>query len=182
MKLLKMKLLKMLAIATLLTPVSMMAMTAKIKSDDKKIYEVLKGDTRGSYMKPGLAVDLNYSAEHVEVGEVADINISIITHLSEGTLKVDLKSLEEALNIEEKHLTFELSKGENVFPINLQVSSAQEGKYYVTVFILLEDNGGRVFDVPVQVGTVNQKLSTKNVEITDEGVAVSSSPAQEEIQ
>ncbi|CAA6820108.1 MAG: Unknown protein [uncultured Sulfurovum sp.] len=178
-----MKLLKMLVIATLLTQVGAMAMTAKIKDDNKKIYEVLKGDTRSSYMKPGLAVDLIYSSEHVEVGEFSDINISIITDLNEGILKVNLKSLEdELIHIEEKNLEFKLSKSENIFPINLQVSSEEEGEHYLTVFISLEGHGGRVFDIPVKIGTISEKISTKPVEITDEGVAVSSSPAEEEIK
>lgn len=178
-----MKILKTLAIATLLTQVGAMAMTSKIKSETKTVYEVLEGDSQSTYMKPGLAVNLTYTSEHVDVGEVSDVNISITTQLSEGVLKVNLKSLEEGImDVEEKNLEFKLSKGENVFPINLQLSSENEGKYYLTVFISLEGQGGRVFEVPVKIGTISKKISTKNVEITDQGVAVSSSPAEEEIK
>jgi hypothetical protein len=178
-----MKILKILLTSTLLVTIPAMAMTSKIKEGTKTVYTVLEGDSKDRYSKPGLAVNLSYKSEHVGVGEASDVNITITTALSEGTLKVKLKALEnDEWDLEEKNLEFKLSKTENSFPINLQLSSENEGQYYLSVFVSLEGEGGRVFEVPVNIGNIKEKLSTKAVEITDKGTAVTSSAAEEEIK
>lgn len=178
-----MKTLKILLVSVLLLGVLVNAMSSKVKVRDTTSYKVLKGDSKESYMKPGLAVNLSYTSEHVDVGEISDVNITITTTLDEGVLKVNLKSLEEnKLDLEEQNLEFTLLKGDNDFPIHLQLSSENEGSYYVTIFVSLEGEGGRVFEVPVNIGTTSEKLSAKSVEITDKGIAVTSSSAEEEIK
>jgi len=177
-----MKILQIILVSTLLVSVSANAMTAKVKEESKTVYEVLKGDSKGSYMKPGLSVNLSYTSEHVDVGELSDVNITITTILNEGTLKVNLKSLEEDSEIEEQNLEFKLSKTENVFPINLQLSSENEGRYYITIFISLDGKGGRVFEVPLNIGKISEKMSSEPVERTDKGIAITSAPAEEEIK
>ena len=178
-----MKILRTLLIAILLTNVGAMAMTAKIKDDNKIVYEVLEGDTRNVHGKPGLSVDLKYKSEHVDIGVSSDVNIIISTGLSEGVLKVNLRSLKEnTINLGEKDLEFKLTKDENSFPINLQVSSEINGIHYINLTMSVEGQGSRVIAVPVNVGTISKKLDSKVVERTDRGVAISVSSAQEEIK
>jgi len=90
-----MKTLKIILAATFLLSSSAMAMTAKASEDNKKIYEVLEGDSSKIIGKPGLAVELKYKTQHVDVGVLSDVNMSIRTVLKTGMLKVKMKTLED---------------------------------------------------------------------------------------
>lgn len=178
-----MKILKTLMIATLLTNIGAMAMTAKVKDENKVVYEVLEGDTKDIHGKPGLAVDVKYKSEHVDVGVSSDVNITISTGLSEGVLKVNLRALKEnTIDLGEKDLEFTLTKEANSFPLNLQLSSELNGIHYINLTMSVEGQGSRVITVPVNVGTISKKLENKAIERTDEGIAVSVGVAQEEIK
>ena len=179
-----MKTVKTLLIATLLTNVGAMAMTAKVKDENKVVYEVLQGDSKQVHGKPALAVEVKYKSEHVDVGVNSNVNIMITTGLSEGVLKVNLRPLKKhTTNLGEKDLEFTLTKGENNFPINLALSSEQSGIHYINLTLSVEGKGSRVITVPVKVGRVSQKLNNnKIVERTSTGSAISVSSAQEEIK
>ena len=178
-----MKILKTLLIATLLTNVGAMAMTAKVKDENKIVYEVLEGDSKNVQGKPGLAVDVKYKSEHVDVGVSSNVNITISTGLSKGVLKVNLRALKEhTTNLGEKDLEFTLTKDKNSFPINLQLSSEINGIHYINLTMSVEGQGSRVVTIPVNIGTVSNKIENKAVERTDKGVAISVSAAEEEIK
>ena len=179
-----MKTLKTLLVATLLTNVGAMAMTSKVKAEDNKIvYEVLQGDNKAIYGKPGLAVDVNYKSEHVDVGVSSDVNITISTGLSKGILKVNVRALKEnTIDLDEKDLEFKLTKGTNSFPITLQLSSQENGIHYINLTMSVEGQGSRVVVVPVNIGKVSNKIDNKSVEKTEKGVAISVSSADEEIK
>ena len=178
-----MKTLKMLFIAILSTTLGAMAMTAKVKNESKVVYEVLEGDTKEVHGKPGLAVDVKYKTEHVDVGVSSDVNITITTGLSEGVLKVNLRALKEnTIDLTEEDLEFTLTKDGNSFPINLQLSSEINGIHYINLTMTVEGQDSRVISVPVNVGTISNKLDNKAVERTDKGLAISVSSAQEEIK
>ncbi len=175
--------LKILLIATLLTNISAMAMTAKVNNENKIIYAVLEGSSSQANGKPGLAAEVNYKSEHVDVGVSSDVNITITTGLSKGILNVNLRPLEKTtIDVAEKDFKFTLSKGGNSFPIHLQVSSQINGIHYINLTLSVEGQGLRVVSVPVNVGKVSEKMNNnKAVEKTENG-AISVSLAEEEIK
>lgn len=178
-----MKTLKKLLIVTLITSIGAMAMTAKVKDENKVVYKVVKGDSKVTHGKPGLAVDVKYDSEHVDVGVSANVNMTITTALNEGTLKVNLRALKEnTIDVGEENLEFKLTKGTNSFPIKLQVSSQKNGIHYINLTMSVEGQGLRVISVPVNVGTISKKLDNKAVERTSNGEAISVSAAQEVIK
>jgi hypothetical protein len=174
----------MILTGTLLSSVVTFANAEKEIVPVKKVYQVLEGDSMEIKGKPGLAIDLSYKSQHVEVGEVSDVNITLVTELNKGTLKVNMKALEDDLTgIEEEDLEFTISGPKvNYFPINLEVSSATEGIHYINLNLSVEGEGSRVFAVPVNIGTVSNKIENKTVETTDEGMTISVSSADEEIK
>ncbi|HHD81886.1 MAG TPA: hypothetical protein ENK94_01700 [Campylobacterales bacterium] len=163
------------------------AMTAKVDEEreaTKKIYTVLKSEKKDHCMKPGLAVDMSYSSEHVDVGSLSEVKMILTTGMTEGVLEVKIKALDaNALDFEEKDFEFKLSKETaNVFPIDLELSSVEDGLYYLTVFTSVEGKGGRVFEIPVKFGVIPEKVESKNVIKTKSGVAITVSAAEEEIK
>ena len=178
-----MKTVKTLLIATLLTSIGAMAMTNKVNDKNKVVYEVLEGDTSKIELKPGLAVDVKYKSEHVDVGMSADVNITISTKLNKGILKVNLRALKEnTINVEQKDLEFTLTQGENSFPINLQLSSENNGIHYINLTMSVAGQGSRVVTVPFNVGTIPDKLNNEEIEKTGAGTPISVSMAEEEIK
>jgi hypothetical protein len=178
-----MKTVTTLLVATLLTNVGAMAMTSKAKSEDKVVYEVLVGDSSEVQGKMGLAVDVNYKSQHVDVGMPSDVNITLSTGLSKGILKVNLRPLKaNSIDLEEQDLEFTLTKGINVFPINLQVTSQESGIHYINLTISVEGQSSKVVAIPVNIGSVSNKIEGSSVEKTEQGVAISVSSAEEEIR
>lgn len=178
-----MKTLKIILASTLMSSVVAFANTAKVQEPTKKVYEVLEGNSKASEKKFGLAVDLTYKSQHVDVGEVSDVTINITTGLTEGTLKIKMNALDDALNgLDEELKEFKLSETNNRFTIDLKLSSAVDGRHYLNLLLNVEGKGSRVFVVPVNVGTLSSKVSNKAVEKTDKGIAISVSAAQEEIK
>ena len=178
-----MKTLKIIVASTLLMSVSAMALTSKIKEQDKKVYKVLEGTTVNQVSKPGLAVELSYKTQHVDVGEKSDVNVTITTALSKGIMKVNISPLDNDLDgVKEQNLQFDLTKGEKSFPVNLEASSLVDGIHYLNFTISVDGEGSRVLAIPVNVGTISNKINNKAVETTDKGVAISVSSAEEEIK
>lgn len=162
--------------------VALSAMTKKVLENEKHVYEVLRSEKVTHCMKPGLSVDLEYRSEHVNVGASANVSISIVTGLKEGTLAVNVKSL-EGLVFEERNLAFQLSaEQENRFPLNFQVFSSTDGEYFLTLELSVQGKGRRIFEVPVKFGTILQKPRATNIETTEEGTTISISKAVEEIK
>jgi hypothetical protein len=179
-----MKIVKIFFISLLLLEL-LNAMTTKVEENHlKKVYKVLKSEKAEHCMKPGLAVDWNYTSEHVDAGVISNVHIDIFTPLIEGVLKVNIKSVGvDRLDFEEQHMTFELSSDQkNQFPIDLEVLASVDGEYFLTFELSVEGKGGRIFEVPVHFGTPLQKQSAKNIELTQDGMAISIAKAVEEIE
>jgi len=178
-----MKTVKTLLVATLLTNVGAMAMTSKVKAEDKVVYEVLVGDSSEVQGKSALAVDVQYKSEHVDVGVTADVNIIITTGLTKGILKVNVRPLKvNSIDLEEKDLKFKLTKGISTFPINLEVSSQESGVHYINLTLSVEGQGSKVVVIPVNIGTLSNKIENKSLEKTEKGGTISISSAEEEIK
>lgn len=138
-----------LFVAVLLLGTSAMALTAKVESP-----VFIKGTSVGSYAKPGAAVDIRYSSEQVNVGEVSKVDIFLTTSIELGTMKVVLK-VDKGLDRHSDLATdfsFELDKDKKEYPLHLEVSSDEDGLYYVRVLVSIKGQGMRAFAVPVHVG------------------------------
>jgi hypothetical protein len=133
--------------------------------------------------KTGVAVDIAYKAQHVNVGELSDVNITVSTTLSKGILKVNLRGLDDDIvGIDTSNMEFELSKMKNSFPINLQLSSSTEGIHYLNVSVTVEGQGSRVLAIPLNVGIISNKIGNQANEKNSNGKVISISRAEEEIK
>ncbi|HQS78142.1 MAG TPA: hypothetical protein PLC57_07380 [Sulfurovum sp.] len=136
-------------------------------------------------IKPGAPVQIPYTSEPIDVGAVGKVDIVLTTQVVEGTMKVVVKTdkgLDEVTGLE-KPLFFELGKNDTKeYPLQVEVSSSQDGLYYVKLIVSIKGHGMRAFAVPVYVGDGVSKAEKKPVEKTSSGEAISVSAAQESIE
>lgn len=169
---------KIILLAFMLLTTFTMALTAKVEKPAS-----VKGTSIGKYAKPGAPVDIRYETQHVEVGEVSDINIMLSSSSTIGTMKVKVKvdkGLDEVSSVE-KHLSFDLSKGKGEYPIVLQVSADENGLYYIKLHVSIKGQGMRAFAVPVYIGDAVLKTKKTVVEKTEKGENISVTAAEETI-
>ena len=176
-----MKKMKILLLASLLVGVSAIAMTSK----SEKPIGIKKGTSIGHYSKPGAPVDITYTTEHVEAGDVSEVKIVLSSVVQSGTMEVVVsvdENLNELTNIA-KDISFDMSAGEKEYPLELSVSADQDGLYYVKLLVSIKDRGMRSFAVPVYVGDEKSyKKSSKPTKKTANGENISVSPAAETIE
>jgi len=178
-----MRKLKNIVASTLLVSVSLMAMTAKVTPPTKTVHSLLKGTTLNQISKTGVALNISYTTQHVNVGELSDVNLTITTPLTEGKLKVNLRGLNDAIvGINRSDIAFTLGQNKQSFPIHLQLSSATEGLHYLNVSATVEGQGTRVLAVPLKVGLVTNVMKNKINTVSSDGKVISVSSAQEEIK
>jgi len=173
-----MRIVKILLASSLLIITTAIAFTAKV---DKP--ESVKGTSIGKYAKPGAPVDITYTSEHVDVGDVSKVDIVLMTSVTTGKMQVKVKvdrDLDEISGLE-KHLSFDLSDGKKEYPLHLEVSAAEDGRYYVKLLVSIKGQGMRAFAVPVYVGEGTSKMKKAPIEKTTNGETISISPAQESI-
>ena len=174
----RMKIFKLLFISSLLVGTSLMAFTAKVKEPI-----IVEGTNVGEYQKPGAPVDIKYTSEHVEIGEVSRVVIVLMPRANSGTMKVKVKldkALEEVSNVD-KQLSFDLETDKKEFPLQLEVSANEDGLYYIRLHIVMKDKGMRAFAVPVYFGEGKLKKVNTTVEKTQKGEMISVSAAEETI-
>jgi len=173
-----MKIAYSIVLSVVLLGTSAMALSVKVKDP-----LVVKGTTVGKYAKPGAPVDIRYTSEHVDVGDVSNVDIVFTSSATQGTMKVNIKvdkNLNEHTGIN-KHLTFDLDTARKDHPVHLEVSADDDGLYYVRVMVSIKGKGMRAFAVPVYVG--NGKVTKQNVTIekTKRGENISVSKAKETV-
>lgn len=173
-----MKILKILLTSSVLISTSAIAFTAKSEKPN-----IVKGTSIGKYAKPGAPVEITYTSEHVDVGEVSKVDIVLSTNVATGKMKVKVKvdkGLDEISDIE-KHLSFDLGDAKKEYPLHLEVSAAEDGLYYVKLLVSIKGQGMRAFTVPVYVGDATLRTKKTAVEKTTSGESISVSPAEESI-
>ena len=149
-----------------------------IKSSKK---EIVSNSTIGHYQKPGLSMDLDYTTQKVDVGEMSDINITLInSSFKTGILEVKIQGEKEIDGLEEKNLKFTLSKDKRNSSITFQVFSAIEGVHYIYVFAKV-NNERRAYAIPLYVGNIDKKLYQKPTQKLKSGENITVSRAEEEI-
>lgn len=169
---------KILLASLLLIVTTAIAFTAKVEKP-----ALVKGTSIGKYAKPGAPVDITYTSEHVNAGDVSKVDIVLMTNVAAGKMKVAVK-VDKGLNEisdTEKHLSFDLGEGNKEYPLHLEVSAAEDGLYYVKLIASIKGQGMRAFAVPVYVGDGIPKMKKAPVEKTTSGETISVSPAQESI-
>ena len=157
---------------------SAMALTAKV---DKPV--LVTGTSVGKYAKPGAPVEIRYTSEHVNVGDVSKVDINLTSSVKTGTMKVKVKvdkDLNEITNVDE-HLSFDLSQDEKEYPLHLEVSAEVDGLYYVRVMVTIKGKGMRSFAVPVYVGKGTLRKNKVKLEKTKSGENISVFSAEETI-
>lgn len=173
------KAMKQLYIFGILLLVFSPAVGAEVKEPVSKKAHVAK------CIKPGAPVQISYESLHIDVGVVGKVDIVLTTQVSGGTMKVVLKTdkgLDQLTGLE-KPLFFELGKNDTKeYPLQVEVSSSEDGLYYVKLIVSIKGQGMRAFAVPVYVGEGVSKAEKKPVAKTSSGEAISVSAAQESIE
>lgn len=158
------------------------AVAVDTNSTNTEESRLVNGTSVGHYLKPGLAVEIVYSSQHVAVGEKSDLNITLSTlAIESGTLKVTMKSDKGLTGLNDSNKEFEITEEEKTFSINLALTAGSNGIYYVNLFAEVEGRGMRAFAVPVYVGDTKNTLFKKTLNKTDKGDNISVSSASEEI-
>lgn len=155
-----------------------MALSAKVEEP-----VLVKGTSVGEYAKPGAPVEISYTSEHVSAGDVANIDITLTSSVTTGTMKVKIKVDKDLNEITtgNKHLSFDLGHGEREYPLYLKVSAEEDGLYYVRVMVTIKGKGMRSFAVPVYVGEGKLRKNKANMEKTKSGENISVFSAEETI-
>ena len=161
----------------------LMLATLTTQLSSNEIKKLTVETTVGKYAKNGLAVDLKYTTEAVQVGEESEVNLTLTTPLVEGEMEIKLISVDNDLDgIDTELLTFHPSSEEHSFPIRLKLSSNSEGRHYLDIHVSMKGKGGRVFVVPITVGTVVKKPLATNVQKASNNELLSVSKAEETIK
>jgi len=168
-----------LFLSSLLLASSAMALTAKVESP-----KLAKGTSIGKYAKPGAPVDIRYTTEYVEAGEMSQVNITLLTGVSSGTMDVEVH-LDKKLHTQRevtKSLHIALNSKNNEYPLSsMQVFADEDGIYYVKFIVNLKGKGFRAFAVPIYVGHEEDKKKKKSQQKTKSGKNISIMPAKESI-
>jgi len=115
------------------------------------------GTTLGHYSKPGAPIDIKYTTNSVDKNETSDVNITLIPTVRSGTMSI-LLTLDDKLTPRspiEKEIKFEITSTQRTYPLNLQVSSLEDGLYYIRLLTKIDKGVGskmRAFAVPVTIG------------------------------
>ncbi len=150
----------------------------------------MTGTTIGHYLKPGAPINMKYiskSHEDNDSSKIYDVNITLITTVRQGTMKVKLNIDNKLTQISSvgKDLTFDINPQKKRYPINLQVSAKSDGLYYIRLLTKIDKGIGsklRAFAVPVQIGK-RKKVNTNSVMMkSHSGENISISKAVETIK
>lgn len=176
-----MKIMKTVLLASLFLGISAIAMTSKVE----KPIGIKSGTTIGQYSKPGAPVDITYTTEHVEVGDVSKVHIVLSSVVQSGTMDVVInvdKNLNQLTNIA-NNISFDMEAGQKKYSLDLNVSAGKNGLYYVKLIVSIEGKGMRSFSVPIYIGDEKSyKKTTKAVQKTTTGENISVSQAVETIE
>lgn len=121
--------------------------------------ETLTGTTKGQYQKPGAPVNLSYTSDKVNVGDVSNIQATL--HLS----ALNLDAVQVVMNVDEG-VTLLSSPGDNFslplqpnkldYPLMFSASSYDTGLRYINLVVTTTrgaETQNRAFSIPVQAGT-----------------------------
>jgi len=155
-----------------------------------EIDNIERGNTLRGYSKPGAPIDMEFNTTRVNVNEVSDVNITLMTAVNTGSLDVQLSLDNNLTTVEtvEENLTFQITPSAQKFNINFQVKSKNEGLFYIRMLTKVDKGYGpklRSFAVPVYIGEKPKSLSkaiTSRMKALSDGENISVSKAVETIK
>jgi len=174
-----MKLLSRLFFSSVLLVGSAMALTAKVESP-----KLVKGTSIGKYAKPGAPVNITYTTEYVDVGEISNVDITLTTGVSSGMMDVEVyldKKLHAHSEVAALHHIPLKSKNGGYVLSPIQVSAEEDGIYYVRIMVHFKDKGFRAFAVPIYVGNTEDKKRKKSQTKTKSANNITILPGKESI-
>jgi hypothetical protein len=128
---------------------------------------IVSGTTEGHYQKPGAPVDMRYTTKKVRVGEVSDVNITLITPVKSGEMDISIDFDEELKPVGEifNKVVFPINPEQRKYNLHLKVTASDEGLFYVRLLVKVKEPNRnsanmRAFAVPVYVG--NGRLKSKS--------------------
>ncbi len=142
---------------------------------------VIKGSSTGKYAKPGAPVDIRYTTQNVEAGESSEVNITLITSVTFGSMHVNIRTDKDLTFIKpvESNMTFKLDENNSVYPLQLFMTAQKDGVYYIKLLVHIDKQGSRAFAVPVYIGEGRVKKAKTSVQKTASGENISVSKAVE---
>jgi len=174
---------KKLKIVWALVVVSIVILVISSQIQNKKVHKIISGDSRTMISKSNLPVNVRYTTEQVDVNETSNVDVSISTTLSKGTLKVKINDLENDLEgLDDAELLFELSEDSNSFPLNFQVSSEVAGIHYISFIFSVEGKGVKALSIPINIGKEIVQQKVQKAIKNSNGVPLSISHAEEVIE
>jgi len=119
--------------------------------------ELSTSSTFHQYSKPGAPIEMEQTAQRVDVNETSDVNITLTATIRQGTVSaiITLDKNLSSLNEFENNLAFTITPEQKDFVINLQVKSEHPGLYYIRLLTKVDKGYGvklRSFAVPIYVG------------------------------
>jgi len=174
-----MKILKILLASMVMVGTGTFFLIAKSKS----AHNIVSGTTQGKYKKPGAPVDMSYTVDCIQNGEVCSVDIRLITTEKHGIMQVDIKpdkALNLIKNISLKQI-YKLDKNKG-YPLHLDVEAKREGVYYIRILVDMKKKGFRAFVIPLKVGNGSIKLHRKPIGKNDHGENITVSSGIETIR
>ena len=174
-------------ITLLMTP---LLLVFGLNAEALKAEKISSSNTMFQYSKPGASIDMKHESQKVDVNEPSDINITLSTVVTQGTLSAEI-TLDEnliALTTIDKKPSYTIQQGQQSFNINFQVKAEKQGLYYIRLLTKIDKGYGvklRSFAVPVYVGKepkIISKSLTSSFKALDNGERISVSKAVETIE
>jgi len=170
-----------LLLATLFIGVSVMAMSSRTHQP----IDVISGDSFGKYSKPGAPVEIVYTTEHVNSGDICEVKVTLSTTQKSGMMSISTK-VDERLNqitVTPQEVRVDLETIQGEYPLEFSLSADSDGLYYIKLHITIEGKGMRAFAIPIYVGDEKTKKKiSKVVQHSATGENISVSPAVETIK
>ena len=139
----------------------------------------VKGSSLGKYAKPGAPVDIRYTTQNVEAGESSEVNITLMTSVTFGSMHVKIRTDKDLTFVKpvKSNMTFKLDENSSAYPLQLFMTAEKEGVYYIKLLVHIEGQGSRAFAVPVYIGEGRVKKAKASVQKTASGENISVSKA-----
>ena len=152
--------------------------------------DISSNSTFHQYAKPGAPIEMSYTSEKVDINEISDVNITLSTGITKGTLSasINLDKDLRSLNAFDKELSYEIKPNEQDFLINLKVKASSPGLYYIRLLTKVDKGYGiklRAFAVPVYIGEkakIIKKSLNSQMKALGSGENISVSKAVETIE
>ena len=123
---------------------------------------VMQHSSVGEYKKPGAAIDIKYTVEKIDSGEVGKVSIILTTPRESGKMSASIsigKGLQTVGSFARKKV-FQLSPSRHTYTIDFKVVAGTDGLYYIRIGAKI-GRKTRHFAIPVSVGTGKANLRRK---------------------